>query len=109
MMIAGKCYYIRSNGSWLLASATSVGESSVNLLVMATSTNASTGLVTRGVVFLATDPGGSVGGVVYLSTTSGDFTSTPVSSTGNVNRVVGYKLATNIIMFNPSQDWIEIS
>ena len=76
---------------------------------MATSTSAADGMVTRGAVYLTTDPGGSVGDVVYLSTTNGEFSTTPVSATGHVSRVVGYKLATNIVFFNPSQDWVELA
>lgn len=107
--VAGECYYLRSTGAWVSVGATALSGGGSGILGIPTSTSLATGLLTRGIVYLATDPGGSIGDVVYLSTTAGDLSTTPVSSTGNVSRVVGYKLATNIIMFNPSQDWIEIS
>ena len=66
-------------------------------------------MVIRGIVRTATDPGGSVGDVCYLSATTGALTTTPVSTTGDISRVMGYKIGTNLVFFNPSQDWIEIS
>tara|TARA_R110000824_G_scaffold70728_3_gene181382 strand:- start:1655 stop:2656 length:1002 start_codon:yes stop_codon:yes gene_type:complete len=107
--VAGECHYLRNTGAWALAAGTSVSTQSTGLLAIAVSSDPADGLITRGIVYLLTDPGGSIGDVVYLATTNGDLTTTAVSSTGNVSRVVGYKLDTNIIMFNPSQDWIEIS
>tara|TARA_R110002167_G_scaffold68414_3_gene193059 strand:- start:594 stop:2057 length:1464 start_codon:yes stop_codon:yes gene_type:complete len=107
--VAGECHYLRSTGAWVSVGATALSGGGSGILGIPTSTSLATGLLTRGIVYLATDPGGSIGDVVYLSTTAGDLSTTPVSATGNVNRVVGYKLTTNIIMFNPSQDWIEIS
>ena len=107
--VAGECYYLRSTGAWVTVGATNLSAGASGILGIPTSTSLATGLLTRGIVYVATDPGGSIGDVVYLSTTSGDFSTVPVGTTGNISRVVGYKLATNIIMFNPSQDWIEIS
>ena len=106
---AGDCLYLRSNGSWAGSNAGTLGAHSKGILGISTATDASGGLATRGIVYLNVDPGGSVGDPIYLSTTSGDLTASVVTATGNISRVVGYKLATNIIMFNPSQDWIEIS
>ena len=107
--VAGECHYLRSTGAWVTVGATNLSAGASGILGIPTSTSLATGLLTRGIVYVATDPGGSIGDVVYLSTTSGDFSTVPVGTTGNISRVVGYKLATNIIMFNPSQDWIEIS
>jgi hypothetical protein len=76
---------------------------------MATTNASGDGMVTRGIVNLAVDPGGQVGDAVYLDTASGQATTTPVSASGNVSRVIGYKVSTKIIYLNPSQDWIEIS
>lgn len=107
--VAGNCRYLRSTGTWSNSTATNIGQWSTNILAIATSSLLTTGLLTRGIVYLATDPGGVIGDVVYLSTTAGQFSTVPVGTSGNISRVVGYKLATNIIFFNPSQDWIEIS
>lgn len=107
-VVNGYIYGYTSSG-WVGSSATSVAQISTGLLGMATSTSSSTGMITKGIVQVATDPGGSTGDVVYLGTATGRLSHTPVSTTGNVSRVVGYKLATNVIYFDPSKDWIEIS
>ena len=67
------------------------------------------GVVVKGFVRLSSDSGGSVGDPVYLSETTGLVTTTAPTTSGAVVRVVGYKVAANIIYFNPSQDWIEIA
>jgi hypothetical protein len=105
---AGYLYANTSTG-WSDTSATSVGQVSTGLVAMATTNASGDGMVTRGIVNLAVDPGGQVGDAVYLDTASGQATTTPVSASGNVSRVIGYKVSTKIIYLNPSQDWIEIS
>lgn len=95
--------------SWAYANATSAGAASYGFMGVTTSTSTSTGLVTRGVVYLNTDPGGSVGDIVYLSTTNGILTTTAPSTSGNVVRVMGHKIGTNLVYFNPSTNWIELS
>jgi hypothetical protein len=67
------------------------------------------GMITRGFVYLGTDAGGSVGDVVYLSETANLATTTAPTTSGAIVRVLGYKVATNVIWFNPSNDWIELS
>jgi hypothetical protein len=107
--VAGDCMYLRTTAGFSLASATTLNAASTAMLAIGISSDAADGVITRGVVYLDVDPGGSPGEVVYLSTTSGHLTTTAVSTSGNVSRVVGYQLATNIIFFNPSQDWIELA
>ena len=104
---AGYVYYLGSS-AWASSDADALS-SSVGFMAVATSASSATGMVIRGIVYLATDPGGSVGDVVYLSTATGRLSTTPVSATGDVSRVMGYKIGTNLVFFNPSQDWIEIS
>jgi len=104
----GECVYLRTDNTWSGSTSATFGAWSAGLLAVTTSTNTSSGLVLCGVVYLNVDPGGSPGNVVYLST-GGDFSTTAVSATGEVNRVVGYQLATNVIYFNPSQDWIVLA
>ena len=67
-------------------------------------------MVIRGIVKLTADPGGVVGDVMYLRNADGVVTNNTVTGTaGLVSRVVGHKLDTDVIFFNPSRDWIEIS
>ena len=104
---AGYVYYLGSS-AWTSSDADALA-SSVGFMAVATSASSATGMVIRGIVYLATDTGGSVGDVVYLSTATGRLSTTPVSATGDISRVMGYKIGTNLVFFNPSQDWIEIS
>ena len=73
------------------------------------STSTDDGLVTRGVVYVRVDPGGSVGDICYLGTADGRLTTTAPSADGNVVRVMGHKLGTNLVYFNPSTNWVELT
>lgn len=103
----GSCIAVGSSG-WAASSGATEVSAAIGLLGI--KSTLSGGAITRGTVYLATDPGGNLGDVVYLSaTTAGELTTTaPTGTAGFVVRVVGYKLATNIIFFNPSKDWIVI-
>tara|TARA_R110002153_G_scaffold1511_4_gene7776 strand:+ start:5716 stop:7809 length:2094 start_codon:yes stop_codon:yes gene_type:complete len=106
-LTAGYVYYLGAS-AWTSAVATSVAAAS-GMMGVATGTSSADGMCIRGIVCVATALGGSIGDVVYLSTATGRMTTTAVSSTGNVNRVMGYKVASYKMFFNPSQEWIEIS
>ena len=60
-------------------------------------------------VQFALDPGGNPGDILYLSTTSNRITSTAPIGSGEVVRIVGYKISGTIIYFNPSPDYIVLS
>lgn len=106
---AGRLIYLSSTGAWGGADA-SAASTAKGMISVAVGTNPSTdGVVIRGFVYLTVDAGGNVGDPVYLSETGGAVTTTAPTTSGAVVRVMGYKVATNIIYFNPSQDWIEIA
>ena len=106
---AGRVYALTSVG-WVFSNATSVATKSIGLLGVATGANSSSGMVIRGIVKLTADPGGVVGDVMYLRNADGVVTNNTVTGiSGLVSRVVGHKLGTDVIFFNPSRDWIEIS
>tara|TARA_R110000751_G_scaffold88503_1_gene174809 strand:- start:956 stop:2311 length:1356 start_codon:yes stop_codon:yes gene_type:complete len=102
-------FYALDSAAWIYSNATSIGTSAKGMIGMATSTGSGTGMVIRGICYVATDPGGAIGDVVYLAAVNGRLTTTPVATTGNISRVMGYKIGTNLVFLNPSQDWIEIS
>jgi len=104
---AGFVYYLGSSG-WVGADASAISTSK-GLMGVSTSTTSADGMVIRGIVYMNSDPGGAIGDVCYLSTATGRLSTTPVSVTGDVNRVMGYKIGTNLVFFDPSRDWIEIS
>ncbi len=95
--------------SWAYADATSEGAASYGFMGVTKSTSTGDGIVTRGVVYVSSEPGGSVGDVVYLNTQSGRLTTTAPSADGNVVRVMGHKLGTNLVYFNPSTNWKELT
>jgi len=95
--------------SWAYANATSAGAASYGFMGVTKSTSTDSGLVTRGVVYVRVDPGGSVGDICYLGTADGRLTTTAPSADGNVVRVMGHKLGTNLVYFNPSTNWVELT
>jgi len=107
-LLQGRVFYKTSN-SWGAANATSAGLAAYGFLGISKGSNMADGFVTRGIVYVATDPGGSVGDLVYLSTTNNTLTTTAPSADGNIVRVVGHKVGTNLIYFNPSTNWVELS
>lgn len=108
---AGSACYLNSSGDWTKTNATNNTNSVGMLAIAAGSDSDVNGMVTRGFVYVSADPGGSVGDVVYLSAaTDGLLTTTaPTGTTGFVVRVVGHKVGTNIIYFNPSNDFITLA
>ena len=104
------CYY-KSDGSWAAADADAAATSGGCLLAIALGTDPdSDGMLLRGMFTLDHDPG-TVGDVLYVSTTAGDITSTAPSGNGDIVRIVGYCLdsSNGQIWFNPSNDFIEIT
>ena len=107
-LLAGATVYSGAS-SWAYANATSAGAASYGFMGVTKSTSTGDGIVTRGVVCVSVDPGGSVGDVVYLNTADGRLTTTAPSADGNVVRIMGHKLGTNLVYFNPSTNWVELT
>jgi hypothetical protein len=108
--LAAGTVYALTSGGWVNAKATQVDLLSTGLLGVATTSTSGDPLLMDGVIYLNNDPGGSIGSVIYLNTTAGSLTNDVSGfTTGNVVRVVGHKVGTNKVYFNPSRDWIEIS
>ncbi len=107
---AGDVYYLDSSGNWAATDADAVATSKGMLAVAAGADSDVNGMVIKGFVYLATDSGGSVGDPVYLHTTTGKLTNDVSGySAGDIVRIAGYKVATNVVYFDPSKDWIELS
>jgi hypothetical protein len=102
---AGYFYYLNQQSGWSGASALSNTRAAYGLICMATGSNVSDGMASKGVFYTATDPGGYAGDPVYLSASTGRLTSTAPSSTGNVVRVMGHKVGTNLVYFDPDKYW----
>ena len=104
----GKIYY-KSNlaAAWSLADADSDGATRMLGVALGTSSS-SDGMLLQGLIRIASH-GLSAGAPLYVSTTAGEFTTTPPSGAGDYVRVVGYTIDSNIIYFNPSGTWVEVS
>ena len=107
-LLQGRVFY-KTTTSWGAANATSAGLAAYGFLGISKGGNMADGFITRGIVYVATDPGGSIGDLVYLSTTNNTLTTTAPSANGNVVRVVGHKVGTNLVYFNPSTNWVELT
>jgi len=106
---AGSVYYLNSSGDWSNTDASAVATAKGMLSVSVGTDSDVDGMVIKGFVYVGTDPGGSVGDVVYLSETANQLTTTAPTTGSAIARVCGYKVGTNIVYFDPSKDWIELS
>ena len=107
----GRLYYMNSTGTWSAVINTAESTSS-GFLAIALGTNSnSDGMLLKGFTNLMPSPGGTNGDKLYISGVSGRITSTIPSTSGLIVRLVGYNIDTvsNIIYFNPSNDYIELS
>ena len=110
-LAAGKLMYLHSGGDWKYADADAVATSGPVLLGIALGTATSDGILLRGYFDAATIQGSFVkGAACYISEEAGVIDFTAPSASGDVVRVVGYGTDTaNVIYFNPSGTWVEIS
>jgi len=109
-MTAGKIYHYKSDGTWELADASAVATCD-GLLAVALGTASNThGMLLRGMVTIANDPG-AVGDVLYVSETGGQAIATAPSTSNAIVRVIGYCVhATNgNIWFNPDGTFVEVA
>lgn len=108
---AGRMYYINSSSSWTAADK-DVEAAADGFLVVASGTNATDGMLVRGIMRLGSGAIGgtpAVGDKLYLSD-NGTFTvDTSAYTTGDFIRAVGHYIATDAIYFNPSQEYIELA
>jgi hypothetical protein len=106
----GKVYHFYTSGAWDLVDADEAVDSS-QLLGIALGSTPSSGMLLRG-FFHADDIGVtnfSTGRPIYLSTTAGVLSTNPPTDSGEIVRVVGYCTdVSNVIYFDPSQDWLEL-
>ena len=104
-LVAGDLYYW-SGTSWDVAdnSAESTAKGPLGIALGANS--ATNGVLTQGVYYYASPPG-SNGSLLYLGTT-GDFTAAAPVTNGKILRVLGQRLDANKVLFQPSQDYVEL-
>lgn len=100
--------YLDSSSTWQLTDADAVATAGSVMVALATEAGTATNplrVLTRG--YARNDAWAwTVGGPIYLSTTTGSLTQTAPSATDDVVRVVGYAVTADVIYWNPSNDWI---
>ena len=109
-MTTGALYHYKSDGTWELADADAAATCDGLLAIALGSSSDSDGMLLRGMVTLNHDPG-SVGDVLFASTTAGEITATAPSGSSDIVRVVGYCLnaTTGQIWFNPDGTFVEVA
>ena len=107
MFSTGDVMYLASGGGWSQAVATS-SAAATSMLSVAGAGSPSGGMVLQGIIYMGSH-GFTIGAPLYLSTTSGDFTNTAPSSSGQYVRILGYAIDTNHIYFDPDKTWVLIS
>jgi hypothetical protein len=104
---AGGVYYLTNSGTWVAAQANAAGTATSSLAVALGTNSTTNGMCLRGFVNPFSDPGAGTGNPVYLNdTAAGRMLATAPSSTGDVVRIIGYQYGTDLIYFNPSNDYI---
>ena len=117
----GQLVYRDANGMWGLASASTVGLNSTNMLgicLVAANASEPTKIMCQGYVQVSSSYANSdtVGQPMFMDTTSGSISSTQPSAAGNVVRIVGYSLWTQatqgngyfVLYFSPDNTWLEL-
>jgi hypothetical protein len=109
-MTKGALYHYKSDGTWELADADAVATCDGLLAIALGASSDDNGMLLRGMVTLNHDPG-SVGDVLFVSTTAGQITATAPSGSGDIVRVVGYCLhaTAGMIWFNPDGAFVEVA
>ena len=108
---AGVIYFLDTSLEWIEADADSEGYSK-QLLAVALGTGGAdeVGMLLRGMVILAYDPGSSRAGLpIYLSTSAGEATTTAPSGASDIVRIVGYSIDGPKVWFDPSPNYIELA
>ncbi len=103
-LTAGTVYYWDGT-EWGNANAGAVGTAD-GLMGVSTATASAPDVLVSGIIQMSVTA--TVGDPVYLDTSNGLLTGTAPSGSGEIVRVMGYKLDTDRVYFNPSQDWLEI-
>ena len=101
--------YVGSAGTALLADATVIATSSALVIATAAVNNAAQGtFMLQGTFQNTTGPTMTAGGLVYLSITSGAYSTVPPSATDEVVQILGVAMGTKRIYFNPQLIKIEL-
>jgi hypothetical protein len=107
---AGKVYYLKPDGTWGEAQADAGATASGSLAIALGSNSTTNGMCLRGFIHPENDPSAGIGSPVFLSdAASGRMLATAPDTSGDIVRILGHQFGTDLIYFNPSPDFIEVS
>jgi hypothetical protein len=104
-LLAGRTYRLDGT-SWVNAVSNSTEAAASGLIAISTGAASTQGMLLRGIVYTGTT--GTGGDKVYLAS-NGVPTTTIPTTPGDFVRIIGHVISSNIIYFNPSNDYIELS
>ena len=104
---AGSLYVVISSGGWQTTDA-DFELRSIGMLGIALSTDADEGMLLQGFFYKAAH-GFTIGLPLYISNTSGAFTTTRPTGTNDYVRIIGYATSANYIYFDPDKTWIKLT
>lgn len=108
---AGKLYTLTSLG-WIETDATDVAKGADTLVGIALGSAPADGILIKGYYHPSTSilANHSAGKAIFISTTSGEYTTVAPSGSGEFARIIGHcSPDSNIILFNPEQSWLELN
>ena len=104
---AGTLYVVKTNGGWTTADADSETRATY-MLAIALGTNATQGMLLQG-FFYKSSHGFVIGAPLYISNTSGAFSNTKPTGSGDYVRIIGYATSANYIYLDPDKTWIKLT
>ena len=109
-VVQGSLTYLSTGGRWEKTDSDALA-TSFGMLAIQAGEDQTEQLLVNGLYNLSYDPGGSRGDPLYISGTVGLITSTAPTGTGDIVRIVGYKMHADngLIYFNPDQTWVELT
>ena len=106
-LTAGTVYYFDATQTdWVAASNAAEGTAKGILGIALGTSGTADGVLIQGVYYYA-DAAGVTGDVLFLGT-AGAMTATAPTTDGEILRVLGQNIDDNIVMFQPSQDFVEL-
>lgn len=109
----GQLVYLKSDGKWWKtnASAEATAKGMLRVVASASIEEDATGNFAMPGVYVRDDSWNWTVGVTLFvyDDTAGGLTETAPFDSGDIVRVAGYAQAANIVFFNPSADWYEVT
>ena len=106
-LTAGTVYYFNaSQNDWVAASNAAEATAKGILGIALGNSGTTNGVLVQGIYYYS-DAAGAAGDILYLST-AGAMTQTAPTANGNILRVLGQNIDNNRVMFQPSQDFVEL-